>query len=687
MDYENKYRKAFANVRQEYNTTEDIERKQWLEELFPELKESEDKRISEEIIAFLTYYHTGQGNSVKYDDGWIAWLEKQGSNTPTIIWHSVSEEPEEMKELFCEWESDDATWHDVAFYDGESHTFRHAKMPINVTKWVYVDELLEKQVELKTPNIEEMKFKVGDVVSVGGKSFDYEKATITQKDFTPKQEPKFNVGDWVVDEYWHVVKKVSKIDEDGYSFNNGDFASFKCANEYIHLWTIKDAKDGDILTGEIDGDSYVIIFNKIKDGWVEIYGGYYDSLDRFCVPAQLFCSDYEGTFAPATKEQRELLFKKMKEAGYEWNPDKKELKKIGQKAIDKAKPKFHKGDWVIHNTTNTTYRIDYIADGEDYCVTCSNGDKIYNSIGIVENHTHLWTINDAMDGDILVCEDNMPFILKGFDRFHPECPVAYCGIDEAGQFIVNIGDGWWTDGKCYPATKEQCDFLFQKMRESGYEWDAKKKELKKIDQKPVVIIPKFKVGDKVYAIKDGFECTIESIDEITYYGDTTNFDIKDQDNWKLVEQNQSWSEDDEKMVKQLIINQEILIDNTTEEHLRSIYEKEIRWLESIEEKIRPKQEWSEDDEKKRNLLISILSVNHPNGYFKVNPANTLEMEAIHTEDLVNWLKNRVHPQPKQEWSEEDSFRTETLISIINRSIRPELRDEFVNWLKSFKDRV
>ena len=76
-------------------------------------------------------------------------LEKQGKKQPIIVWHSINEEPEEMKELFCEWESDDATWHDVAFYDKESHTFRHAKMPINVTKWIYVDELLEKQGEQK----------------------------------------------------------------------------------------------------------------------------------------------------------------------------------------------------------------------------------------------------------------------------------------------------------------------------------------------------------------------------------------------------------------------------------------------------------------------------------------------------------------------------------------------------------
>lgn len=34
-----------------------------------------------------------------------------------------------------------------------------------------------------------------------------------------------------------------------------------------------------------------------------------------------------------------------------------------------------------------------------------------------------------------------------------------------------------------PATKEQRDFLFQKMKEAGYEWDAERKELKKIEQK------------------------------------------------------------------------------------------------------------------------------------------------------------------------------------------------------------
>ena len=89
----------------------------------------------------------------------------------------------------------------------------------------------------------------------------------------------------------------------------------------------------------------------------------------------------------------------------------------------------------------------------------------------------------------------------------------------------------------------------------------------------------------------------------------------------------------------------------------------IEWLK----KHKP-AEWGEEDEKKRSLLISILKVNHPNDYFKVNPANTSNMEAMSTEELVDWLeslKERVHPQPKQEWSEEDEAYRSLLIQIMD----------------------
>ena len=97
----------------------------------------------------------------------------------------------------------------------------------------------------------------------------------------------------------------------------------------------------------------------------------------------------------------------------------------------------------------------------------------------MEEKIKSWSIQDAKTGDILVCgDDKRPFIFKGLlDRFHPKCPVAYCGIDTEGTFLVNTSDVWWTDDEVQPATEEQSDFLFKTMRDAGYKWDAEKKEL------------------------------------------------------------------------------------------------------------------------------------------------------------------------------------------------------------------
>ena len=157
------------------------------------------------------------------------------------------------------------------------------------------------------------------------------------------------------------------------------------------------------------------------------------------------------------------------------------IKKQGeQNTINNVKSKFNPGDWIVFN--GFTLYVKEIVNG--FYRTISRGG-ITNSYDLnIDNAARLWTIQDAKDGDVLVVNrDNSPFIFKGFDKFHPECPVAYCGIDDNGIFIVNSGDGWWTDERVEPATKEQYELLFQKMKEAGYTWDSNKLELKKIEQK------------------------------------------------------------------------------------------------------------------------------------------------------------------------------------------------------------
>lgn len=75
-------------------------------------------------------------------------IKLNNSNEPNFIWHSIDEEPEEMREIFCEWETNDATWHDVVYYHADTKSFWDGELQIdNVVKWVYVDEMLKSKTK------------------------------------------------------------------------------------------------------------------------------------------------------------------------------------------------------------------------------------------------------------------------------------------------------------------------------------------------------------------------------------------------------------------------------------------------------------------------------------------------------------------------------------------------------------
>jgi hypothetical protein len=201
------------------------------------------------------------------------------------------------------------------------------------------------------------KFNVGDKVIYKGKvrtitrivegyyEFDGWAAScrIEKQDELLSAAPNFKVGDWVVTDYGKVSQVVSvDKDGDGYTLDDGVYFSGSWCDMY-HRWTIQDVKDGDILSAKIDGDDYILIFKLIKDGWIETYGHYYITIDKFCTPTQMFCRDYQGKLYPATKEQRERLFAKLREEGYTWDEEKKELKRS-------IKPKFKLHDIIMRGS-------------------------------------------------------------------------------------------------------------------------------------------------------------------------------------------------------------------------------------------------------------------------------------------------------------------------------------------------
>lgn len=118
------------------------------------------------------------------------------------------------------------------------------------------------------------------------------------------------------------------------------------------------------------------------------------------------------------------------------------------------------------------------------------GNLQHRDTDIIEKEYHLWTIQDAKDGDVLFHSDsasNGIFIFKELLKYEfGEKVICYCDYDsEDGFCLGEYHTCCWADAKIlHPATKEQQDLLFSKMKEAGYEWDAEKKELKKIEQKP-----------------------------------------------------------------------------------------------------------------------------------------------------------------------------------------------------------
>lgn len=151
------------------------------------------------------------------------------------------------------------------------------------------------------------------------------------------------------------------------------------------------------------------------------------------------------------------------------------------KPADMVEPKFKVGDWVVYyrnDSSREVLQIYDIRDGRYYF-----NDNIHFSWSVKEcdEKCHLWTIVDAKDGDVVAFSDDTIVMFKdlyNYTTFH-----SYCHIED-GVFNISKDDmpDWWEGKGFYPATKEQCDTLFAKMKEAGYEWDADKKELNEIEQ-------------------------------------------------------------------------------------------------------------------------------------------------------------------------------------------------------------
>lgn len=156
----------------------------------------------------------------------------------------------------------------------------------------------------------------------------------------------------------------------------------------------------------------------------------------------------------------------------------------------------------------------YITDGHDsgqiievncYCykTTDFTGDNITIIPFTLQDNYHLWTIQDAKDGDVI----HFGIVTAIFKKYigREKC-ICYCSFYKDGGFEIPIENGEDNVYGCYnatPTTKEQYDELMKAMHDVLYVWDTEKKELKKMcpnrfDPKTLKPFDKVLVRDECY---------------------------------------------------------------------------------------------------------------------------------------------------------------------------------------------
>lgn len=94
-------------------------------------------------------------------------------------------------------------------------------------------------------------------------------------------------------------------------------------------------------------------------------------------------------------------------------------------------------------------------------------------------HKNSQTIQNAKDGDVIFYDAGWTCIFK---CIHGIWFSSYCFITDDGEFHTGYerhAVDSTVNGNAHPATKEQCDRLFQKIKEAGYKWNPETKTLER----------------------------------------------------------------------------------------------------------------------------------------------------------------------------------------------------------------
>ena len=468
------YKEKLEEAKKLYESAND-DQKYVIESLFPEVKKNKMEwfeKIRQELKSYLGHREVKQISEADAIHQWIAWLEKQGEQKPTLPkWKYKNDNTPLLRDSLilnkygCVAKSPSgAIVSDVWVIDYDELT----KLP---------KEELERQGEQETLcdkcRKEHPSHSCQDITELGRCAVEHEQKSdnsycqenckgfqetgkcFADGDCKAKREaesvdevkPKFKVGDKVYNIKNRLECTIESIDDTVYYCDTTNFDI-----KYQNNWELVEYKPADKVEPKFRVGDTMRTLQEANDGYT----------DGMPVVVSIDNEYYHCT--------NELIAIKDQD-DYEFPPI-----NVKQKPADKVEPKFKVDDWIVKE--NIVYHIDKIS-GVYLTLSTIDGTALVYHKNVLNNYKiHLWDISDAKDGDVLATSTGA-FIYNG-NNGGGSCPGSYCGINTLGNFKVGV-EHHWTGKPVIPATKEQRDLLFTKMKEAGYEWDSKKKELKKID--------------------------------------------------------------------------------------------------------------------------------------------------------------------------------------------------------------
>lgn len=579
--------------------------------LFPELKKEENERIRKAILALVK--QSSEVLSEQNQNNMIAWLENQElKGNP---YSGVS------------FKYNNHTWGMCARdggvevgIDGQLKAFisldKSFVYPTNPIPDIKPKSALEAVREEKVDN--QNCIKPADKVEPKVKGSNYVVEDCGYLWNIDKVKPKFKVNDWIVSNVSHEdyrICKILKIENGGYVIESiygyKGYNNFEIFEKYYHLWTIQDAKNGDVLADKYNN---IGIFQECEGiCWhSHIYLGCDGELRGFSIGGS---HEQIGT-QPATKEQRNALMKAIADSRCEWIEKTKELKKL----TDKVRPKFHEGDWVIFNENhNSVYQVERI-DNYRYYLRHYLGGTL--SVHFDNELIRLWTIQDAKDGDMLQLGETTVIFKELISLQNCKC---YCSAYK-GEFEIpnqEYNDNNYGCHNATPATREQCNQLVKVMIDAGYTFDFKKKELKNISNTlEKCEIEHIEHGKYYYCIKDYYaggnkRASKGDVVQALNGMSMMTLGVKANEYFipvNTIKQMSTWSEEDENRFKNLIMLVNLSKEN---EPTKKGFIDFINRLKSL----RPQKQWKPSDEQIEAFEHFVRSIGE-SGYASPYDTNT-----------------------------------------------------------------